>query len=126
MKSKTIFRILLFLWILGILYISFSPNPSKVAPFYNSAGEDVLHFFAFFILFFLLYFSLSFNSKGFIYRIAVSIIIMLLFSVAKEIGQLFIPVRAFALNDMLIDCMGGGLSTLILVGSNLLTRTDHS
>jgi VanZ family protein len=123
---RVLFRILLILWFSGIFFISFSPNPSQVVPFYVSVGESVLHFFAFFVLFFLLYFSFPFKNKSFLFRIALSAIFTLLFSIAKEIGQLFVPVRAFTLNDLLIDWMGGGLSAFMLMGYNLLTRIDHS
>lgn len=106
-------RIVLFFWILGIFYISFSSSPNQTVSLYEPLSPRLfsLHFIAFYVLLFLFCFSLAVKNRGFLFHLGLSFLLSMGIALIKELGQLFIPLRFFSWDDLLVD----GLSCLLAV-----------
>jgi len=98
MFKNFIFNFTFLITIISISFISFLPNYNTLPPI-ASLSDHLNHFIAFFTLTFLLIYGLKLTKK-------LTIFYMLLYGIAIECFQYFLPNRVFGLDDILFDMLG--------------------
>jgi VanZ family protein len=107
-------RIILFLWIIGIFYVSLTPNPKRDFHLYYTLGPLALHIIAFFVLFILLYLSFPlFKGTKFI-RLFSFWGVTAIVSLSKELVQLLVKGRTFSMEDILVDAASALMAAIII------------
>lgn len=110
------YRILLVLWILGIYWLSFIPNPSSLPFWPHGLNTSVLHPIGFFLLFLLFYVNLTFNDKKNRWQgMLICFVLTVLISFTKEFGQIFL-IRDFAFEDIVVD----GIAALLALATVII------
>ena len=94
-------------------------------PQLNYRLRKLTHFFEYFLLAVLLFIALSFLQMKYRLKIAVVLIICIIYAVFDEIHQLFVPGRAPGIKDIFIDSSGAVLAVLLIYMIRLLKGRAH-
>lgn len=115
-RSLTVWRIIMLLYLLAVAYICFAPGDRmpQMPQWDLPIPMDKLVHFTMFLPFPIVAF-FAFNLKGSLKNIAVLFLIGVSLAGLTEIIQSFSPTRSMEGMDFLADCIGIGLSCLLLL-----------
>ena len=109
MKQKPFFTLILALYIIVMVVLSFLPGLGILGSI--AKYDKALHFVEFFVLTLILLKSVTFyNFKN---KLVIVLMSALVIVVISELVQLWVPSRSFSLWDMVFDILGISLALLV-------------
>ena len=108
MRKKLFLWLPVLAWASLVFYLSSIPNLRAVASnFWDEIIRSLAHFCLYGLGYFLLFRALNGN-------FLLALILTVGYALSDETHQLFVPTRAFQIQDLMIDWSGAGLGGLIL------------
>ena len=114
LEKKRFFSIILF-FLVAVEIFFISSIPGSKAPSGIKLVPIVYHFCVFFLFNFFLFFATKENEKTNRFHILIVFLFSLIYAIADELHQRFVPLRSPSVNDVLIDFIGISFSLLIAI-----------